>query len=185
MKKIITLAVAFAIIASPAFAAKKTTTTTTTTTSSSPTYSNSSSSSYEPILSIDLGLGSALKKFHFGPGFHFELPYSIEGNRFRFGGQTGFYFGPSDADTWIIPILLTAVYDIPVSRGPIKPFIGVGIGASIAHVSFLGLSNTSTDFAFQFNPGITFGDRDELYFQVPFGTMGDTFFILPAVGMRF
>jgi len=196
MTKIISLVAALAIVSSTSFAAttKKTTTTTTTTTSpSSPVYSNNSSSASasDLLLSVDLGLGTAAEKFHFGVGFKAEVPVNLEGNHFRFGGQTGFYYGPSDPTTWIIPVLATAAFDFPVSSGSIRPYVGIGLGISIAHFSYDnvfgtgGVSGTNTDFMFQFAPGITFGNEKTYFIEIPLGTMASSFFILPTVGMRF
>ena len=204
MKKIIALVAAVAVLSSPAFAAKKKTTTvktTTTTESSGSTASSASSNNYsratnreEVLLSGEFGLGTAAEKFHFGVGFRAEFPMNLEGNRVRFGGQTGFYFGPSSPSSWFIPVLATGTFDFRVSSGTIKPYLGLGFGVAFSHASSTSVTTpfgtvsggggSSTDFMWQFKPGAAFGSNN-MYVELPLGTIGGTFYILPSIGMHF
>jgi opacity protein-like surface antigen len=190
MKKIITLVAVLAMVSSPAFAArKKKTTVKTTTETSVPVTTTYSSHSEAPLhsdllLSGEFGLGTAADKFHFGVGFRAEFPMNLEGNHVRFGGQTGFYFGPSSPTTWMIPILAIGTFDFKVSSGTIKPYIGLGLGLAISHASTAFASASSTDFMWQFKPGASFGSNN-MYVELPLGTIAGSFYILPSIGMHF
>ena len=136
-----------------------------------------------PEYGIYLGLGTIDSKFNFGAGLRFDIPTDINGMNMKFGGQTGFYIGPSDPTTWVIPVLVTATHEFQPYEA-VVPYIGIGIGLSVAHVSYMGMGNSSTDFAFMFKPGIKFsGGR--YYFELPLGTMAGDFAFLPSLGMHF
>jgi len=162
---------AVAVISGSAFAASD---------SRRPAYASSSAPNHDGfVLSADASVGSLLEKFHFGAGIHAEAPIYMDGHRFLFGAKTGFYFGPSDPTSWVIPFLATGTYELK-SSGNFKPYFGAGIGVSIAHAE-----GTSTNFAFQVDPGIGFGEGGKYYIELPLGTMAKNFFILPSIGVHF
>ncbi len=208
MKKLITALALAAFIASPAFAQTKTKKKTTvkssststpaverternepiTTTASSSAYPTQNAYGNRPELSVGFGLGTAINKFHFGVGLKALFPVQIESNQFKFGGQTGFYFGPSNPTSWVLPILAAAEYDFKTSDS-LKPYIGIAMGISIAHASYstgfgTSTSASSTDFAFLFTPGVNFTSSN--YFaELPIGVLNTEFALLPTVGMHF
>jgi opacity protein-like surface antigen len=156
-----------------------------------PMYNSSDILTKTPLMSADFGLGSTADRFHLGVGLHVEAPVNYEGNRFRFGGQTGFYIHPGSPSDYVIPIMATGIYDFRVT-GTLKPYLGLGIGLSITHYSGytydgLGISDsgTNTDFALLIKPGVNFGMNEQYYFEIPFGTMANNFTILPSVGVHF
>lgn len=203
MKHWIFLGAIALMLSNPAFAQRTKKTTITTTTSDSSTTASSSSGgsasiSHKPIFSGTFGLGTAASKFHFGVGFQAEFPTRIDNNQFRFGGQTGFLFGPSSPTTWIIPILATGTFLIP-THSELKPYIGLGMGVGIAHVSIGntsvtvggvtvstgGASGTNVDFALLIKPGVEIAPDRKFFAELPFGTLGSDFAILPSVGYHF
>ncbi len=167
----------------------KTTTATTTTKTSThedgTTTHHSSSTAKNIEFSGSLGLGSAASKFHFGFGLQAEIPTTLDNNNFRFGLQSGFYYGPSSPSTWIIPILATGAYEFKHDTDGFMPYVGLAMGISISHASAGGLSASSTDFAILFKPGANFGEGKKYFVELPIGTMGGDFCILPSVGMHF
>ena len=170
---------------------RKKTTVKTVNTNSSPAYASSepvrtthTSSAGGAEFSTDFGLGTISSKFVFGFGLRLEFPVMVDNTRLTFGGQTGFYIGPSDPTTWLIPILATGSYEFKVA-GEIKPYLGIGLGLSFAHASLGNVSASSTDFAFLFKPGVNFGDAHRCYFELPIGTMGSGFALLPSIGYHF
>lgn len=192
MKNFIATFALATLIAAPTFAAtvKKTTTTTTSSPAvvSEPAVHNYSRSN-EILWGVSFGLGTVDGKFHFGFGLKGQMPFTIDNNDFRFGMRSGFYYGPSDPTTWIIPILATSEYDFRVNNS-IKPYLGIELGLSIDHTSFGGAfksggSDTSTHFAFLFVPGVHFGDHEAYFFELPLGTISSAFVLLPSIGMHF
>jgi hypothetical protein len=208
MKQFITTVAMLAMISTPAFAQKKkkttvhttpttTTTTTTTTTPSAPVYSynggNTSTAASGPNFAVAATLGSVGGAFTIGPSFYAEWPMTLEGNDFAFGAQTGFWFFDGG---WAIPVMATGKYTFHVS-GSIKPYVAVGLGIALLHangVSFTnpftgttttGGSDTSVKFAFLARPGINFGQADKFFAELPLGTIGSGFAILPTFGLRF
>jgi opacity protein-like surface antigen len=201
MKKFIAALAFTAIIASPSFAAtKKTKKTTTTTTTTTPAVDNttytSTHASYQksPIWSVSFGVGSVASKFGFGPMLKAQWPVDLQGNDFKFGGRTGFLFGPSTPTSFSIPVLVTAEYDIRTSNA-LKPYIGLEMGIAFSHasvgdttiggVTISGGSASSTDFAFFFVPGLEFGEGHLYFVELPLGVVASNFTILPSIGMHF
>ncbi|MBC7397720.1 MAG: outer membrane beta-barrel protein [Bdellovibrionales bacterium] len=201
MKKLITTLALAAFIASPAFAAtKKKTTIHNTTSTTTPavdhternqpittaTTSNNGDgfptprSHASPEFAVSLGLGTIYSRFVFGVGFKAQWPVEMDGNDFKFGGQTGFYLAPSSTSTFIIPFLGTAEYEFRTSNS-LKPYIGVGLGLTIAKASGF---DSSTDFGFLFIPGVNCEDG-HYFAEIPIGTLGGGFAVLPSVGMHF
>ena len=206
MKTFITALALTALIASPAFAAKKKKvvkkaaeiTAPVTESAPTPVYSHNPSSHPAPFWSATFGIGTVGGKFGFGPTLKAQWPVELEGNAFKFGGRTGFIFGPSSPTSFLIPILATAEYEF-VTSNSLKPFLGLEMGLTFSHSSASGLdtsvggitihtdgsSASSTDFAFLAVPGFNVGD-DHLYFvELPFGVISTSFTILPSFGMRF
>ena len=207
MKNLVSVLALIAIISSPAFAQVKKkkkvvkTTTTTETTTSTPAVSEPAPAMHSthegPELSVNFGLGTLASKFHFGFGFKAQWPMTMDGNDFKFGGQTGFYFGPSSPSTFVIPVLATAQYEIKTTNA-MKPYAGIGIGFAFAHasqgsstvtaagatVTVDGPSASSTDFAFLFIPGFNCEDG-KYYAELPIGVINTSFALLPTVGMHF
>ena len=201
MKNFIAVLALTTLIAAPSFAATKKvkkTTTTTTTTTDAPVVAPTPVPNNGPEFSGTFGLGTISSKFVFGVGFKAQWPVNIQGNDFKFGGRTGFYFGPSSPTTFVIPILATAEYDFRVNNA-LKPYVGLEMGLSWAHAStgstdvtiggftttVSGASASSTDFALLVVPGMRFGDKEMYFVEIPFGTMVSSFTVLPSIGMRF
>lgn len=211
MKSIITL-VALVIMASPSFAAttkkankaSKTTTSAATNNTAAATTDNSTTyTSHHSTSSINwtagLGLGTAGSLFHFGPLVNGMISVAnMEAGEIFVGGQTGFLYGPGSGTSWIIPIMVSSKMTFKAS-GKITPYAGLAMGVGIFHsgaasdvasaLSALGLSSsvsaTSTDFALLAKGGINFGDDNKYFAELPLGTMGNAFAILPNVGMKF
>ena len=199
MKKFIAALAFTAIIASPSFAAtkkvvKKTTTTTTTPATEAPAPAATTYAHSTPIWSVAFNLGTAGSKFVFGPTLKAQWPVNLSGNAFKFGGRTGFLFGPSDPTTFTIPILATAQYDIATSN-QLKPYVGLEMGITWTHISggasvtfggnTYGGSTSSTDFAVLAVPGVNFGDNHMYFAELPLGVISSSFTIIPGVGMHF
>ena len=138
-----------------------------------------------PEISADVGLGTAIQKFHFGLGFKVQFPVVLQSNNFKFGGRTGFYIGPSSPSTWIFPLMATGELEVRTTS-PFKPYVGVELGISIAHFSsgVSGISGSSTDFGLLFVPGVNFGELHQYFFEIPIGTLNQNFVFLPSLGMH-
>jgi hypothetical protein len=148
---------------------------------------------------VSIGLGSAGKAFHFGPSINGMVSVSnTEIGEIEVGGQTGFLLHPGDATSWIIPILVAGQLTFK-KTGDITPYTGLAMGVGIFHVD-LGLSSeqeaalkaagadissTDVDFALLVKAGVMFGDDNRFFAEIPFGTLGNAFAILPGFGMKF
>ncbi len=100
------------------------------------------------------------------------------------GGETGFHLHPGTPSAWVIPIMPTALYHLPMNMGPgVDPFIGMGMGLGIAHASNAFTSASSTDFALHFHMGANFSEN--LMAEVKLGVIGSAFVFSPAFGYRF
>jgi hypothetical protein len=173
MKNFITLLSVIALTASSALAAAPTA-----------DMAGHSYSESHPEFSADVGLGDINSKFAFGIGLKGQVPIVIDGNDFKFGLRSGFYFGPSSPTSWAIPILATSEYDFK-GDNVFKPYLGLEIGADVDHASYEGTSSTGANFAFLFVPGVNFGDGYHYFIELPIGTMADGFCVLPSLGMHF
>jgi hypothetical protein len=145
------------------------------------TSANSSIVSQGHQFGVDVGAGIVDPKFHFGLGARLEFPISVGNSFMRVGVQSGFYFGPSSPTSWMIPILAIGSYQFNTT-GTLKPYLGLGLGATIFHASSVG---TSTKFMFLFKPGFAFGQDEKYYFELPLGTLDGTFVVIPSVGTHF
>ena len=147
----------------------------------------------KPEYGVDLGVGTATSKFHFGAGVRTEWALVTGENVYHFGLQSGFYYGTgSGVKDWIVPILAIARYDIKVST-PVKPYFGVGLGAVVIRTTVTGTvagitasgSDTSTKAGFVLKPGLNIGNDSKVYIELPLGLYGDDFTLIPTLGMRF
>ncbi len=169
-----------AILSTPALAAD--------TTSKHHTASESSdnfNTTTSPQWGVDAGIGTLDSKFAFGVGLRAEWPNDIDGFNIRWGGQTGFYIGPSSPSSWAFPILVTATHDFG-PKDAFIPYVGIGVGLDISHTNNdngTG-SNTGADFAFLFKPGVKWSGG-KYYFEVPLGTVASAFYLLPSIGVHF
>jgi hypothetical protein len=139
---------------------------------------------------VTLGLGSLSSKFHFGTLFRWHTPLNWNGTPLVLGAKTGFIFGPDSPSDFAIPILGSMTYHLPDHGGGLRPFVGVDLGISINHTSSFtniagisGESDTRVKIAALINSGVNIGER--FFFEIPAGSLGDVFTILPSVGIRF
>jgi hypothetical protein len=148
---------------------------------------------------VSLGLGTAGKAFHFGPSLNALISVSnTEIGELEIGGQSGFLLHPGDVTSWIIPILAAGQLTFKKTGG-ITPYAGLAMGVGIFHVN-LGLtseqeavlkaagadvSSTDVDFAILVKGGIAFGEDQQFFAELPLGTLGNAFAILPGFGMKF
>lgn len=140
-------------------------------------------------------IGTLNSFFAFGPSVQGEIPMTIDGNHFKFGGETGFFYATqSGVHGFSIPLIATGTYLLPPS-GSLKLYAGVGMGISIDHAStsditvagitVSGASSTDVHFVFLLRPGLTFGEQDQYFAELPIGTLFDGFALLPTFGMHF
>jgi hypothetical protein len=148
--------------------------------------SHDSGSSHQWKLSGAAGMGSLGSKFHLGVTAKAETPINFNGTPLTVGGETGFLLGPSTVTTWAIPLMGIATYEFP-HNGGMEVSMGLGLGLSIYHssITVLGVSasDTSVFFTGVLTPGVKLTDK--YYAELPFGSMGGGFVILPSVGMHF
>lgn len=195
MKQFMSLVAVLAFISTPAFAQKKKTTVKTAPATSAPAHSTpaptysysggSSSYSSGPNFSAAATLGSIDGTFFFGPSLFLEWPTTLDGKNFTFGAQSGIHFGStSGVSLWNLPIMATGKYLFEAS-GMIKPYVALAMGISIFHGSVAGISDTSAKFGLLVRPGMSFGQEGKLFAELPLGTMGGGFAILPSFGYHF
>ena len=161
----------------------KTTTTTTTTEISSapaPEHGHSGSSVWTP--SAAFGLGSIGSRFHLGVQGKYTTRTHVQGTPLETGIRTGFLLSLDTLGGWVIPVTATATYEIS-NGGGLRPYIGVDLGIAIFNVSRGGFSNTSVEFTGLLVPGVHINEKT--YLELPFGTIGGAFTLLPSVGMKF
>ena len=205
--KTLTTLLALIVMASPSFAATtkkvakatstKTTTTAAAATTATPvettTYTNNTSASGPINWNAGFGLGTAGSQFHFGiMGNGMYEVANTEIGQFAVGGQTGFLFGPGTVTTWVIPVMAASQLTFKPT-GSFVPYAGLSMGIGIFHFSnstnnFFGntaTSNTTTDFAMFVKGGANFGQNQKYFAEVPFGTLGNAFSIIPSFGMKF
>jgi hypothetical protein len=166
---------------------------------SSAEYQSNGKSNSDVTFSASMGLGAAGSAFHFGPTVTGMISISkSELGEIHVGGQTGFLFHPGSVTSWIIPIMVSGQLTFK-RTGNITPFAGLAMGVGIFHAD-LGLtaeqeaainaaggdiSSTNTDFALLVKGGVYFGEDQKYYAELPLGTLGNAFAILPGVGMKF
>jgi len=201
MKKNTWIALALVVtLGSPAIAATKATKKKTTVKTATPAAahatpapavetSNASSSSNGWTPSASFGLGSIESNFHLGVMGSFMTDVNLQGTSFKAGAKTGFLLGTGDVGTWVIPVMASATYAFP-NGGSLSPYVGVDLGIGIAHVngvSVAGVTNipssTTVKFAALIYPGIHI--TNEIFAELPFGSMSGGFIIFPSVGMHF
>ncbi len=154
------------------------------------------STSTSPLkMSAGFSIGVLNSAFALGPSFKIELPKTIDGNHFRFGGETGFYYvSKNGVHGFAIPLMATGTYLMNIP-GEFKPYFGAGLGISFDHastgdvtvgpVTVSGTSSTDVHFAFLAIPGMSFGNDGKFYAEIPIGTLYDGFAVLPTFGMHF
>jgi hypothetical protein len=189
--KTITTLLALIVMASPSFAATtKKAAATNNEYSSKPTsvestgYTQSSSNNGPVQWNASFGLGTAGDQFHFGlmaNGMYNVA--NLEFGQFAVGGQTGFLFGPGDVTTWIIPVMASTQLTFKPA-GNFVPYAGLSMGVGISHAG-VDVSNTNVDFAMFVKGGATFGENQKYFAELPLGTLGNSFSIIPSFGMKF
>lgn len=164
--------------------------------------SSNSSTSGTSEKNVTFSIGSVDGNFVFGPGFQMEWPLVLEGNHFAIGWQTGFYYSSTSRDlfgvqisskTWGIPLLFSGKYLFNSSISFLKPFfaIATGLGIDRATVSRtvggteVKSSSTDLHFVFLFRPGLTFGETQTWFAELPMGVMFTEFAIMPTIGLHF
>jgi hypothetical protein len=139
-------------------------------------------------LSASFGIGSLSSRFHLGVLGRWETPSDVRGTLLGLGVETGFLFGPDSPTSFSIPILGIANYDLP-NHGGLRAFIGIGLGVSINHASGVTTiagdagSDTRVKIAALLTPGVHLSEK--VYFEMPLGSLGDYFTIIPSVGTHF
>ncbi len=166
---------------------------------------NAKNSSYggDSEVSLTASLGSVDGNFVYGPGFQQEWSVIVEGNRFAAGWQTGFYYtsttqnifgiGELKSKVWGIPILVSGKYLFDTSIDFLKPYVavatGLGIDRSSGDVNVGGVvgkkNETNFHFVFFFRPGVTFGETQRWFAELPLGVMFTEFTIMPTFGLHF
>ena len=134
-----------------------------------------------------VALGSVNNGFNIGVTGRAETHSTLQGTRIRVGGKTGFLFNVDSPNGWNLPILGSVAYDFQ-NGGAFKPSIGLDMGVSITHYSgvsnaIIDTSSTRVKFAMMIVPAAHITDK--LIAELPFGTMGGGFTLLPTVGMHF
>ncbi len=196
----ITTLLALIVMASPSFAAntkKAANTSTNTEYSSKPTsvestgYTQSASNNGPMQWNASFGLGTAGDQFHFGVMANGMYNVAnLEFGQFAVGGQTGFLFGPGDVTTWIIPVMASTQLTFKPA-GNFVPYAGLSMGVGIFHASLdinipgIDVSNTNVDFAMFVKGGASFGENQKYFAELPLGTLGNSFSIIPSFGMKF
>jgi hypothetical protein len=151
--------------------------------------SSSSSGSGRWTPSASFGLGSIESNFNLGIMGSFMTDVALKDANFMAGVKTGFLLGLGDVGTWVIPIMGSATYAFP-NGGSLNPYIGVDLGIGIAHVNditvggvTLNTSATNVKFAALIYPGVKI--TNDIFAELPFGSMSGGFIIFPSIGMRF
>lgn len=149
--------------------------------------SSSSSNGWTP--SASFGLGSIESSFNLGVMGSYMTDVTFQDTSFKAGVKTGFLLGLGDVGTWVIPVMGSATYTFS-NGGSLKPYLGVDLGVGIAHVNDISVggvtlnsSSTTVKFAALIYPGAQI--TDEIFAELPFGSMSGGFIIFPSVGMRF
>jgi hypothetical protein len=137
--------------------------------------SSSSSNSWTP--SASFGLGAIGSNFNLGVMGSYMTDVTFQDTSFKAGVKTGFLLGLGDVGTWVIPVMGSATYTFS-NGGSLKPYLGVDLGIGIAHAV-----DTTVKFAALIYPGAQI--TDEIFAELPFGSMSGGFIIFPSVGMRF
>lgn len=147
-------------------------------------------------------IGAVDGNFVFGPGFQMEWPVTLEGHAFAAGWQTGLYYTSTSSDalgvrtsakTWGIPLMASGKYLIPNGISFLKPYLALAFGLSVdrssteTNVTGTNVKKTDTDvhFALFFRPGVTFGESQSWFAELPIGVLFTGFAILPTIGYRF
>jgi hypothetical protein len=148
-------------------------------------------------------LGAVDGTFVWGPGLQLEWPVIIEGNSFAFGFQTGFYYSSTSQEVlgvkatgkeWGIPLMVTGKYLIPTDVNILKPYLALAMGLGIDHSSGEAIvanavtkvaSETNIHFTLLARPGVTFGEEQRWFAELPIGVMFTDFAILPTIGYHF
>ncbi len=162
----------------------------------------SSSYSGQSESSVTGSIGAVDGNFVFGPGFQMEWPVIIEGNQFAVGWQTGFYYSAmtetffgleAKSKAWSIPIMASGKYIFDSSVGFLKPYFALAFGLGIDHVTgdvvaasvFARKSETNIHFTLFARPGVTFGETQHWFAELPIGVMFTDFAIMPTIGYHF
>jgi outer membrane protein W len=190
---VLILAIAFANPALAAAKKKKTpvkTATPAAETAAAPAPTHSESAHHDWTPSASFGLGSIGSNFHLGVLGKYETTANIQGTPISVGGRTGFLFGVDTPSGWVIPLTATASYEVK-NGGGLRPYIGVDMGIAIYHTNDIKVggftvansSRTSVEFTGLIVPGVHF--TNQIYGEIPFGTVAGGFTIFPSVGTHF
>jgi len=111
------------------------------------------------------------------------------------GIETGFQIWSDSEDDvsaneWVVPILLTGLYNFDIGVPAITPFAGLGLGVAIAHASVDlggGLNGDGTEAVFEglVHGGVKFGPTKKFFFDMRLGIIDSSFAIAPSVGFSF
>jgi hypothetical protein len=155
----------------------------------------------EGELNVTGSLGAVDGNFVWGPGLQVEWPVVIDGDSFAFGFQTGFYCASTSEEIlnvrttskiWGIPLMVTGKYLIPTETNFLKPYLALGMGLGIDHNGAVKRSGvtvqsgeTNVHFTLLARPGVTFGEEQRWFAELPFGVLFTEFAILPTIGYHF
>jgi len=168
--------------------------------------SGPSSFGSESQFALTGSIGAVDGNFVFGPGIQLEWPMMIDGSEFGVGFQTGFLYSTKSvevagiskvsAKTWGIPLLFHGRYIFPSNVSFLKAYFGLATGISVDRSSVttnifatgngeVKSNDTTVHFVFFFKPGVTFGETQRWFAELPLGVYFTEFTILPTVGYRF
>ena len=141
-------------------------------------------------VSAAASLGSLNSYLAFGPSVRVETPLNIQGERYLFGGETGFYYATKANSTgFSVPMMATGKYLFK----PVETYhfyAGLGIGVSVDHsndtlFSANGTSTNAVSFAILLHPGVSLGENGKYFIELPFGSFFNGFAFLPTFGAHF
>lgn len=156
----------------------------------------------EAQTAITASIGAIDGSFAFGPGFQAEWPMVIDDKDYSVGFQTALLHVSTketlgavhiSSNSWGLPLLMTGKYLIPTQVQFMKPYFAASAGISIdkttakTDITGVEVSTSSTDlhFAFFLRPGLTFGEAQVWFAELPVGLMFTSFAVLPTIGHRF
>ena len=148
--------------------------------SSAPGQDHPAASSWTPVASF--ALGSIGSRFHLGVHGKYTTRVTVQGTPLETGIRTGFLLSLDTVGGWVVPVTATATYEFQ-NGGGLRPYFGVDLGIALFNLSRSGASNTSVEFTGLLVPGVHINEKT--FVELPFGTIGGAFTLLPGVGMKF
>lgn len=107
------------------------------------------------------------------------------------GLETGFHtHSEGAASLWVIPVMPTLLYNFDAGSS-FHPFIGMGLGIGIVHLSISGfgmfgsIGATNVEFEGLAHIGAKFGEGKNFFADMKLGLLDSTFIFLPTIGWFF